>query len=193
MIQIANPPVLLLALPLLGMAVIMWWRGYVSLSRPRRWVALAIRLALLLALVLGLAGISHQLPQSRQAEVFVADLSASDSARASGMAGLINAAASHEPRGSAIGVVTVGQDALVEQPVQPLSHFDGFQTTVDANYTDLERGLELAGAIMPDGYRRRVVLLSDGQQNLGDALSAARLLRAGGVRVDVVPEHVAGG
>jgi uncharacterized membrane protein len=193
MIVFTNPLALLLLPPLVTLLVVIWRGGYVNLSPRRSQVALGVRLLLVLLLVLGLAGMSLHLPQSRQATVFVADLSASDYARGSGMQAAINTALQHRSGDNSAGVVSVGRQALVEQPVAPLSSFDGFQTNVDQNYTNLEGALELSGAILPDGYRHRVVVMSDGQQNVGDALSAARLLRSRGIRVDVMPVHTSSG
>ncbi|HLJ67399.1 MAG TPA: VWA domain-containing protein, partial [Chloroflexota bacterium] len=170
-----------------------WLNGYVNLSTRRSRIALAARLALLAAVILGLAGASLNLPQTREAVVVVADLSASDSSAQSSMQGFINAVARRRPDGNELGVVSVGRDARVEQPPSPLTTFDGFQTTVDRNSTNLDGGLSLAGAILPDGYRRRITILTDGQQNVGEALATARLERSIGVRVDVLPIHVAGG
>lgn len=193
MILFTNPLALLLLPPLAALLVVIWYGGYANLSPRRSRVALGVRLLLVLMVVLGLAGMSLHLPQSRQATVFVADLSASDYARESEMQNAINTALQHRPGGNSAGVVVVGRQALVEQPVAPLSSFDGFQTTVDQNYTNLESALELSAAILPDGYQHRVMVLSDGQQNVGDALSAARLLRSRGIRVDVMPIHTSSG
>lgn len=193
MIVFTSPLALLLLLLLVPLLVVIWRGGYANLSPRRNVVALGVRLLLVLLVVLGLAGMSLHLPQSRQATVFVADLSSSDFARQSEMQAAINTALQHRPSDNSAGVVSVGRQALVEQPVAPLDTFDGFQTTVDPNYTNLEGALELSAAILPDGYRHRVLLMSDGQQNVGDALSAARLLRSRGIRVDVMPVHTTSG
>ncbi|MDQ2741466.1 MAG: VWA domain-containing protein [Chloroflexota bacterium] len=193
MMTFAQPLALLLALPAFALAFFIWRRGYINLSPRREKVALGVRLVLLTLLILGLAGATLQLPSSRQATVVVADLSNSDYGQKSLMAGEINAFAAGRPSNADLGVVTAGQEPMVEDPPSNISTFDTFQTSVNRDYTNLERALELAGAIMPDGYRKRVVLLSDGQQNAGDGLLAARLLRAEGVRVDVSPIRVPGG
>lgn len=198
MISFATPLALLLAIPLFALAIAFWRNGYVNLSRRRGRVALAVRLVLLSAVVLGLAGVGLNLSQSRQAVVVVADLSASDANARSGMQQFVNQIARQRSSGSGsngnqIGVVAVGRDARVEQPVSPLTSFDGFQTSIDPNYTNLEDGLSLANAIFPDGYRRRITLLTDGQQNVGDAVATARLVHSLGVRVDVWPVHLSSG
>jgi uncharacterized membrane protein/Mg-chelatase subunit ChlD len=193
MISFAHPVALLLVIPALALTIAVWRVGYANLSPRRMRVALAVRLALLAALILGLAGLTIRVSQSRQATVFVTDLSASDAGQRSTMQSLLASAATSRPQSDVMGVVDTGRQPVVEQPASRVSGFDGFQSNVDPQYTNLESGLDLANAILPGGYRRRVVVVSDGQQNAGDALAAARLLRSQAVRVDVVPVRVPGG
>ncbi|MFZ5817783.1 MAG: glutamine amidotransferase, partial [Bacillota bacterium] len=54
------------------------------------------------------------------------------------------------------------------------------------DHTDLERGLRLGAALLPGGYRRRIVLLSDGRENVGNAMAEVQRLRQRGFTVDVV-------
>jgi uncharacterized membrane protein len=183
----------LLVFPLGALTYWIWRRAYPHLSQRRRVAALAIRLIILALVVLGLAGLSLQIPQNRLAVVYVADLSASDSRDRSGMQTFIDQSSSARPRDGLSGVVTAGGNAAVEQPPLPISGFGQFGTQVQGDSTNLESGLELAGAVLPNGYRRRVVLLSDGRQNVGDALLAARILSSRGIRVDVVPQSVRSG
>ena len=193
MIAFSHPLVLLLLPPAVAFILWVWRTGYINLRRRRRAVALSLRLIIITLAVLSLAGLTLRLPQSREAVVFVADRSASDAGSQSAMEALINSSAQRRPNSDVLGVVSVGRTALVEQPVSALSSFDGFQSQVDPNYTNLESGLELASALLPNGYRKRVVLLTDGQQNIGDAMSATRLLQSEGIRVDVVPVRSPGG
>lgn len=193
MITFDNPAVLLLALPVIAFAVYTWRTGYANMSVRRGRIALGIRIALLCAVVLALAGAGLSLPQSREVVTFVADLSASDARNADAMRGLINSALAHRGTDSRAAVVTVGRQAQVEQPPAPLDRINAFETSVDPNYTNLEGGLELAGALLPDGYRHRVVVATDGRQNVGDALATARLLHSLGVRLDVAPVRTQSG
>jgi len=193
MISFDNPLALLLAIPFIALAIFSRRHAYSNLSRRRIRLAMAVRVAILLALILSLAGTRVQIPQSHQAVIVVADLSASDYAQRSAAQAFINNAATHRPAGDTLGVVDVGRQPVVEQPVATPSGFSGFQSGVDRQYTNLGGGLDLANALLPGGYQHRVVLMSDGQQNVGDALASARLLRSQGVRVDVVPLHVPGG
>ncbi len=193
MITFGQPLALLLVIPFVALALFSQRHAYSNLSLRRMRLAMALRVTILLALILSLAGLRLHVPQSHQAVIMVADLSASDAGQRSAVQAFINNAATHRPAGDSLGVVDVGRQAVVEQPVATPSGFSGFQSAVDAQYTNLGGGLDLANALLPAGYQHRVVMLSDGQQNVGDALASARLLRSQGVRVDVVPVVVPGG
>src|SRR5262249_40105211 len=64
---------------------------------------------------------------------------------------------------------------------------DDLAAEVDRYHTDIAAALKLALASFPEGTGRRVVLMSDGNENLGDALAQARLAKTNGVEIDVVP------
>jgi len=104
MISVTNPLLLLPALPLAAAAVLIWRKGYDNLSARRRKLSLAVRLALIGVIVLGFAGATLTLPQSRQAVVFVVDLSNSDVGYKSGMQAMINASLARRPADSQAGV-----------------------------------------------------------------------------------------
>lgn len=191
--QLATPIALLVIIPAATLAYAQWRDAELHLPQIRRLAALIIRLLIIALVVLGLAGLSLKFPQSRTAVVYIADLSASDNRDRTAMESFINQSSLARPKDGLVGVVAVGGNAEVEQPPLPISGFGTFQTRVQEDSTDLESGLELAGAMIPPGYRRRVVLLSDGRQNAGDAMLAASILSSRGMRVDVVPEVVRGG
>jgi Ca-activated chloride channel homolog len=177
MISFTQPLALLLVIPFIALALLSQRHAYSNLSVRRMRVAMALRITILLALILSLAGLRLHIPQSHQAVIMVADLSASDLGQRSAVQTYINNAATHRPTGDSLGVVDVGRQPVVDQPVAAESGFSGFQSAVDAQYTNLGGGLDLANALLPAGYQHRVVMLSDGQQNVGDALASARLLR----------------
>ena len=120
-------PAVLLLLPLvLGWAAWLWLRDRGNLSPQRHRLALALRLVILGVLVLVLAGATWQQPQTRQATIFVADLSASVAGLRDREVAFIARALKARGREDAAAVVADGGDALVEQPVSGLNDFSGF-------------------------------------------------------------------
>ena len=187
MLTFEQPLLLLLLIPI-GMLVLLTWRRMtLPFPRPQRYMILACRIALFTLIVSALAGAALSLPISRQAVVFVGDISASTVPQRAFMEQWINNAIQHKRPDDQVGIVAVGRNALVEQSVRTRIDFSQFESTPDTGYTDLAAGLRLAAAILPNDSERRIVLLSDGQQNLEDALQEAQLLRQEGIRLDIVP------
>ena len=97
-------------------------------------------------------------------------------------------------RGDKAGVIVFGRDARIEVP--PFDDdipFVSLESAVDlrSDATNLEAGLKLAQASFPEDTAKRVVVVTDGCENLGDARSIARSLAEDGIGLDVVPIQVA--
>lgn len=187
MLQFEQPLLLLLLLPI-GVLVYLTWKG-ISLSYPtlQRRLILICRLLLFTLIILALAGTTWAQPVSRQATVFVGDISASTGSQRSFIEQWISNAIKHKRPDDQVGIVAVGHNALVEQSVTSRIDFAHFESSPDTNYTDLAAGLRLAAAILPTDSQRHIVLLTDGQQNLEDAIQEAQLLQQEGIRLDIVP------
>jgi uncharacterized membrane protein len=181
-------PEFLLLLLLVPALVVAWLRWPPPLTTSRSRLVLASRLLLVALLVLALAGVRLTTQPNKRAMVAVVDLSASVKAHGNldTEASTVKALQSSKGADDLFGVVTFGHDAAVELPLTRDPAFESFQTQPDPSYTDVAGALRLAAGLLPDGYARQLVLISDGRQNLNDAASAVAALRAEGVRVDVV-------
>jgi uncharacterized membrane protein len=187
MLTFEQPLLLLLLIPIGILVLLTWRRMSLPFPRSQRYLILASRLALFTLIVTALAGATVSVPISRQAVVFVGDISASTKPQRTFIEHWINEAIHHKRPEDQVGIVAVGRNALVEQSVRTQIDFSQFESTPDTNFTNLAAGLRLAAAILPQDSERRIVLLSDGQQNLEDALQEAQLLQQEGIRIDVVP------
>ena len=187
MLSFEQPLLLLLLIPIAILVYLTWRRSSLPFSSLQRALILACRLLLFTLIICALSGASWQQPISRQATVFVGDISDSTSAQRPLIEQWINSAIQHKRSEDEVGIVAVGRNALVEQSVKSQIDFTHFESTPDTNYTDLAAGLRLAAAILPADTQRHIVLLTDGQQNLEDALQEAQLLQQEGIRLDVVP------
>ena len=170
-----------------------WWQFAAATVRAR--VAMGLRLATAALLVLALVGVGVPQPVNRQATVFVADVSASVLSAQPQVASFLSQALGAKRPDDAYALVTTARSATVNQgltKVVPASLPLG-DGGLAADGTDLAAGLRLAADLLPTDYRPRVVLLSDGQETTGDAVAQARLLKARGVEVDVVPLPSASG
>ena len=182
--------VLLLLLPLL------WWlsfRSLAGLGRWRRLVVLGLRSLVLAILVLALADMQYQRKSDRLTVIYLLDQSLSVPAeQRQAMIEYVNASIERhhdDAKRDRFAVIVFGRDAVVEMPLVdvalPLN--TQVETILDPEYTDLATAIRLAKAMFPYDSAKRIVLVSDGNQNLGNAQREARATTAAGVSLDVVP------
>ncbi len=187
MITFEQPLILLLLLPIGALVYLTWKRMSLPYPAFQRGLILVCRLLLFTLILLALAGTAFAQPVSRQATVFVGDISDSTGPQRPFIEQWIVNALKQKRAEDSVGIVAVGRNALVEQSVKTNIDFSRFESAPDKNYTDLAAGLRLAAAILPADTQRHIVLFTDGQQNLEDALPEAQLLKQQGIRLDVVP------
>ena len=182
---------LLLLLPLTaGLALL----GPRRPTRARFWSALGLRLALLTMIVLALAGIQLRTPADTLTTVFVLDFSDSlpPEAQARGE-DFIRAAVREMPAGDQAAIVVFAEDALVEQLPGEHRALPEIASLPVRTRTNIADALQLALALFPAEGAKRIVLLSDGRENLGHAIEQAELAAAHGVELTYVPVGGAAG
>lgn len=177
-------PLWLLLLPLV---LVVWHLGRRRVGR--RWrMATVLRAALLALLVVALAGPILRVPVAGVRVVFVADRSLSitpDDRRAA--TGFVQDALARMHPDDQAGVVTFAGQPLLQSPVAPRLEVDDLATAPQPDATDIGAAIDLARAVLPRDGARRIVVLSDGAENAGDAVTAARRAAADGIAVDAVP------
>ena len=62
----------------------------------------------------------------------------------------------------------------------------GWPGPIDGNYTDIAAAIKLALASFPEGTGKRIVLVSDGNENIGNAEEQANLAKQNGVQIDAI-------
>lgn len=161
--------------------------GMTYLPRRVRTMAVIVRLVLVAALALAIAQpVLHRL-SNELSVVFAVDRSASVSVKGSSAADAWLAQALKQAgRNDQTGVVEFGGSAVVRRPLG----VDQANASVPAptpSATNLSSALHLATSLFPPTGARRIVVLSDGQTNLGDAVAEARQDSVRSVHVDVAP------
>jgi uncharacterized membrane protein/Mg-chelatase subunit ChlD len=174
----------------LAAIVLVWWRFAPPLSPTRARVSLGLRVLIVVLLTCALAGFQLQTTPGAQSLIVVADLSASTQSAVDLETSAVQRILAQRRGDDRAGVLSFGRDPQVEVTVSDDPRFLEFQSRPNRNYTDLAAALQLAASILPTDTRRHIVVVSDGQTNLGDAVAEARLLNAEGVRVDTVALQV---
>jgi uncharacterized membrane protein len=168
----------------------LWWarNSRRRIPQTRKIVALGLRLALFLSVVLALCELTLRRPVDELAVVFVMDRSASVGSDGEQSAdAFVTASLAHAGKGDVSGMVVFGADALVEAEPRSAWSFHGVESRPNPHQSDLSAGLRLGTALLPADRTRRVVLLSDGEQTIGSAGAQAMQVAEDGMQVSVVP------
>lgn len=159
----------------------------ISALRPRkRRVSFSLRAACAVLLAASLFNPSVFLRANEAATWVLVDASASTQGSRAGMERALSDALQNAPDDLKTGVIAFGRNAMVESSLSYNHQFSALQTLPDARGTDLARALGMAGALLPDDVGGRLLVLSDGRENAGSALSQATALAARGIAVDVM-------
>ncbi|MGI9302885.1 MAG: VWA domain-containing protein, partial [Gammaproteobacteria bacterium] len=175
-------------LPALPLVVYLRLRARVAEPPLKRAAGVVLRCLSLVLLVVALAGPLEDTYSTHTDIVFVLDVSHSvDHDTARDALAFINRALVAKDPGARVGLVAFGADAAVERLLnRSEGEIDEISVQVARGGTDIARAIELAVGTFQTEGQRRVVLLSDGQENLGRARSAAAVARSVGVAIDAV-------
>jgi len=165
-------------------------RADVALSRGRRLAASVLAWLALACAILAAGDVEVVRPADRMNVVVLVDVSRSielvPGAEAKVREGL-TAAELAMLKDDRLAVVKFGATASLSEPFHAKNEGGGaVQPTVARDASDLETGIRRAVDEVLAAGGGRIVLVSDGVQNRGDALAAAARARALGVPIDVI-------
>src|SRR5262249_45310726 len=202
----------LLAPKMLGLALLapfFFWmigRSLADLPLPQRILSVALRIAFVALLALGLSRLARTATTQKVATVYLVDVSESvpdaavEDARAEITKGL-----KEKPDDAIVRVITfakrprvvaIADDAkeapkLERHDAPPNADASGKNSgrTGLGAATDIASALQLAYGLYPSGYLRHAVVFSDGVQTDGDVLAEANRAKEFGVKIFTVPYH----
>ncbi len=79
------------------------------------------------------------------------------------------------------GVILFGEDPVMENFLSKEPTFEKINSMVKGSFTNIERAITAGISILPDKNRKRIVLITDGEENEGDSSKAAGILRDKGI------------
>ncbi|QDU29832.1 von Willebrand factor type A domain protein [Anatilimnocola aggregata] len=193
-----QPWLLLLAL---GIPVLFFisYRSLAALGKYRRVFALGYRGRVLLLMILALAGVQLQKISERMTVMYLLDQSESipKPVREAMIQFVMQDVDAHRHKGDLqsatedkAGVIVFGREATIEHPpfadsIRSVGNLESlFELRTDA--TNIGSALKLAQAAFPEDSAKRIVIITDGNENLGDSRTIASGLAENGIGIDVV-------
>lgn len=185
-------PAWLFLLPIVLLwAAFLGWPARGARETRQRW-SVGLRLAILLCLVLALAGLEVVRLADQLAVVFLIDASDSITTQErQAAAAWVETALAHSGPEDQSAMVVFGADALVERGLSPARSLGPLASRPNPAGTDLAAAIRLGLGLYPPQAARRMVLISDGIATLPGGRESAQLAAAAagaaGVQIQSVP------
>ncbi|WP_127606987.1 VWA domain-containing protein [Paenibacillus chibensis] len=185
-VQFSHPWLLLLLVPLAGVMLYAYKSDF-RLNGARKTGAVLLRSAVLLLLVLAISGMQSYTVLQQKKIVYVVDRSASMPQEGQAEAWMLQSAGGKK-EDDAIGIVSSSLQSAYEQKLlKQMPRSLTLNAAQNPDFSNLESGLMLAGNLLDGRADSRIVLISDGKENVGSMLAAGRMLKNQGIPVDVLP------
>ncbi len=172
----------LILIPIIVVAIIFLMRKYVKRDRYTD-LSTILRTFTVILLVMSLSGISVVDKARNETTVFLADISDSTDNSNKQAAEFIESAQSNKKNGDRTAVALFGERAVtVVQPTDDYVTVNLETGTVGGENTNIETAIKHALSIYGDDTKKRLVLITDGSETKGDAVSARNLLKTENVQ-----------
>ena len=178
-------PWFLLLIPVVVGLLIFSMRYMIAQNKKTRIGQVVVRSVLAIALVLALAQVSIKWVGRDVTTIFLVDVSDSVREQREEVIQFVNEAMENKDKHDYVGVIAFGSDTRVEQFISQDLSFSEFQTDVTTEATDLEEAVNIALAEMPEDSAKRIVLITDGNENEGSIRNTASLVVATGCDFEV--------
>jgi uncharacterized membrane protein/Mg-chelatase subunit ChlD len=186
-------PWALVLLVLVPWAIYLGWQIR-SLSSGRKWTAIVLRCIILICLVAALAKTEIVKKSDRLATFFLLDYSdsISEEIRLAAAQAIRETAEIYMTPKDESGLIVFGSESSIELPVAENMTMGEIHSYVEGDQTDLASAIRLALAAFPQGFMKRIVVFSDGNETRGSAIEEVKLAASTGAVVDVVPIPIGG-
>ncbi len=178
----------------LGLLIFIPYAFYISkksladLSSWRRWSTFGLRSIIILLLVLSLAGFKLVWKVDKLCVIFALDTSNSipenEIQRASGF---IAKVLENMEENDEAGLIVFGREAYVEFPPKANPDITGISSAPSREYTNLESAIKVSMDLFPKSSQKRIALMTDGNENIGDVLRQAVVVKSINAQIYTVP------
>jgi len=186
--QFTHPLYLALLIPTLAWVIWLAINSDVQINPWRRWSVLALRSFITIALIFAVAGFQWLRPQEGMNVFFLLDQSDSVPSSQNEFAlDYINRVSAGKEKEDKAGLLVFGTEAAIEFNPNAAVNIEKVNAVVEKKRTDISAAIRLGTAAFPETGQKKLVLVSDGNENIGDALAAMTAARPLDVTLDVVP------
>ena len=143
------------------------------------------RIVIFTLLLLSFANITISIKGKNISTVFLLDVSESISSFKDSGESFINNALEIMPKGNKAGVILFGDNAKVDKIIDNKASYKSLNSSLVSTATNIQSAVETAITLFEDGTSKRIVLITDGEENKGDILKSIPLINAENIDLKV--------
>lgn len=143
------------------------------------------RIVIFTLLLLSFANITMSIKGKNISTVFLLDVSESISSFKNSGESFINSALEIMPKGNKAGVILFGDNSKVDKVIDNKKLYKGLTSTPISTATNIQAAVESAITLFEDGTSKRIVLITDGEENKGDILKSIPLINTENIDLKV--------
>ena len=161
---------------------------YIKLPRKtlKKRVSIIARLFLVMSLILAMAGTSIVKSSKYNQLLVIADNSQSMQTKQRDVTKQVKQIQTDLPQDYKLAVMNFAKNQAVDLSFDSNTEFLNFNNNVETENTNIESAFDFAINIFDAQMPKHILLISDGEQNIGDASNAVGALKAQNIRVDVL-------
>ncbi|WP_216455598.1 VWA domain-containing protein [Clostridium simiarum] len=177
-------PIFLLLIPFFICLVIYTFKKLIRF-RKKKVLTVIARITIFTLLCLALSGITIKLNINDTATLFLLDISESNKEFKGEGEKFINEAIENMPKKNKAAVMVFGEDTILEKFFSEGRNFNGISGTPVSTSTNVENAITQALATFPEQSAKRLVIITDGEENKGSLLKTVPSLEQQNVDVKV--------
>lgn len=166
-------PYILVLLPVVIAFILYTARKLGKMYKLRKNLIIICRSAVLILMLIAFAGLSIQWNAKTITTVFLIDASDSTQSSRNSEENFVKDALNKKTQKDNVGIISFGDNSLVENFISKDSSFSKVEGKVNSGYTNIENALTTAVSMLPQNTKKRIVLVTDGEENEGKALKIA--------------------
>ncbi len=177
-----------LAYLLIPALIVLAWLYYKNKNMTsRKKAAFVLRCFVILLVILSLMGIQMNFSSEETATVFLLDRSKSVEKDLDNIIDFTKDALSLRGDTDFVGAISFADRAVIEKKLSQTSTLNALTNSISDKKTNIEAALDKANFLFNPDYKKRIVLISDLKENVGDIKRKLIYLKNSGVTVDVYP------
>lgn len=177
-------PLFLLLLPVVIFFLIYINRSRLFESSRIKFIAV-IRLILFTLIIFSLSGINIKTDIDTTTTILAIDRSESTEQSKEEFEAFIGNALEYAKENDRVGVISFGEKSEVEVSVSAKVDDFKFETKINKGFTNIEKALNLARALIPEDSKKRIVLITDGKENVGNSLKEGKILNTKDIELKI--------